>query len=390
MSLSFRIRKEEEKMAIKRGVSLYSYQQTQFFKELDLEGQIREVGTNLYGADGIEMLDEMSLRKYPNPPAEFDKQWFSWMEKYGTTPVTMDVFCDVLQFRDHVMSIDECADRLKADIRLAKRLGFKNVRTLATTPIEVMVKALDVAEECDIKIGKEIHAPIPLHGKYVKEIVDYVDKTGRTHLGIVPDWGIFAYRPSEVTLDWYVRQGAKRESCDLVTELCMDNYLGKSNELNEIDLSLYTAGNVESMFHRYLKHGDAPADLIPAFNKMQGLIRDNVPDYSEIDFEVMGQALLLSRTKIEDLKSLMKYVVSIHGKFYNMSERPDAPGTYQDISMDYEGPIRMLKEAGYDGYINSEYEGQRRFQDRGVEDLISEVDQVRKHQEMLKRLIDTV
>ena len=86
---------------IKRGVSLYSYQQAQFFKELDLEAQIREVGTNLYGADGIEMLDEQSLRRYPNPPADFFKHWFEWMEKYGTTPVTMDVFCDVLQFRDH-------------------------------------------------------------------------------------------------------------------------------------------------------------------------------------------------------------------------------------------------------------------------------------------------
>lgn len=372
---------------IKRGVSLYSYQQAQFFKELDLEGQIREVGTNLYGADGIELLDEMGLRHYPNPPEEFFSQWFGWMEKYHTTPVTMDVFCDVLQFRDHVMSYSECADRLKSDIRLAKKLGFKNVRTLATTPAEVMIEALPVAEECDIKIGKEIHAPIPINGQYVNEIVNYCQKTGTKHLGLVPDWGIFAFRPSEVTLDWYVRQGAKRESCDLVTELCMDNYLGKSNELNNIDLSLYTAGNVESMFHRYLKHGDAPADLIPAFNKMQNLIRDNVPEYSEIDFEVMGQALLLSRTKAEDLKSIMPYIVSIHGKFYNMSEIPGKPGTYQDIAIDYERPIQFLKDNGYEGYINSEYEGQRRFQDRGVEDLISEVDQVRKHQEMLKRLI---
>ena len=372
---------------IKRGVSLYSYQQAQFFKELDLEGQIREVGTNLYGADGIELLDEMALRKYPNPPEEFYDQWFGWMEKYGTTPVTMDVFCDVLQFRDHVMSISECADRLKSDIRLAKRLGFKNVRTLATTPVEVMIEALPVAEELDIKLGKEIHAPIPINGQYVNEIVEYAQKTGTKHLGLVPDWGIFAFRPSEVTLDWYVRQGAKRESCDIVTELCMDNYLGKSNELNDIDLSLYTAGNVESMFHRYLKHGDAPADLIPAFQKMQKLVVDNVPNYTDIDFEVMGQALLLSRTKAEDLKAILPQIVSIHGKFYNMSEIPGKPGTYQDIAIDYEGPIKFLKENGYEGYINSEYEGQRRFQDRGVEDLISEVDQVRKHQEMLKRLI---
>lgn len=374
---------------IKRGVSFYSYQQAQFFKELDLEGMIKEVGTNLYGADGVEMLDEMSIRKYPNPPKEFFDKWFHWMEQYGTTPVTMDVFCDVLQFRDHVMSYSECADRLKSDIRLAKKLGFKNVRTLATTEIEILTEALPVAEECDIRLAKEIHAPIPLNGQYVNEIVDYVQKTGTKHLGIVPDWGIFAYRPSEVTMDWFVRQGAKREACDLVVQLCMDNYTGKSHELTDIDLSLYTAGNVESMFHRYLKHGDAPADLIPAFKKMQKLVVDNVPNYTDIDFEVMGQALLLSHAKAEDLRSLMDIVVSIHGKFYNMSEIPGKPGQYQDIAVDYESPIRMLKECGYDGYINSEYEGQRRFQDRGVEDLISEVDQVRKHQEMLKRLIET-
>lgn len=168
----------------------------------------------------------------------------------------------------------------------------------------------------------------------------------------------------------------------------MDNYTGKSHELTDIDLSLYSAGNIESMFHRYLKHGDAPADLVPAFQKMQKMVVDNVPGYSEIDFEVMGQALLLSHTKAEDLKELMPYVVSIHGKFYNMSEIPGKPGQYQDIAVDYETPIKMLKEYGYEGYINSEYEGQRRFQDRGVEDLISEVDQVRKHQEMLKRLIE--
>lgn len=372
---------------INRGVSLYSYQQAQFFKSLDLEAQIREVGTELFGATGIELLDEQALH-YPEPDNSFYSKWYGWMEEYGTTPVTMDVFGDVLQFRDHVMSFHECAERLIHDIYLAHRLGFTNVRTLATTPIEIMIEAAPVAADLGMRIGKEIHAPIPLHGQYVREIVDYAKKSGTNTIGIVPDWGIFAFRPSEVTLDWYVRQGAKRESCDLVTEICMDNYEGKSNELNSIDLSMYSAGNVESMFHRYLKHGDAPSDLIPAFEKMEKMIKENVPGYSDIDFEVMGQALLLSRTRPEDLVQLMPHIVSIHGKFYNMSEVPGKPGHYQDISVDYSNPIRVLKNAGYQGYINSEYEGQRRFQDRGVEDLISEVDQVRKHQMMLKELLE--
>ncbi len=373
-------------MAIKRGVDFYSYQQAQFFKEMNLEDMIKEAA-GIDGVTGIEVLDEQSFH-YPDPSDEFVETWKGWMEKYKLEPVTMDVFCDVLQFRDHVMSFEECADRLKHDIRLAKKLGFKNVRTLATTNIEILEMALPVAEECDIRIAKEIHAPIPLNGQYVKEIQEVVERTGTRHLGIVPDWGIFAYRPSEVTLDWYVRQGAKRKTCQLVDQFCMDNYTGKRDELSKIDLSLYTAGNVESFFHRYLKTGDAPADLIGAFQKMESLVKENVKDYTDIDFEVMGQALLLSRAKAEDLIPLMPIIVNFHGKFYNMSEVQGQPGLYEDKAVDYVNPIRVLKEYGYDGYINTEYEGQRRFQDRTEKELISEADQVRKHQEMLKRLIE--
>jgi sugar phosphate isomerase/epimerase len=373
-------------MSIKRGVDFYSYQQAQFFHKMTLEQQMAEAAS-IEGVTGIELLDEQSLH-YPEPDAKFFDQWKEWLAKYKLEPVTMDVFGDVLQFRDHVMSIHELAERLMHDIRLAHRLGFKYVRTLATTPLEVMTIALPVAEELGMRIGKEIHAPIPLNGQYVKEIVDYVDKTGTKALGIVPDWGIFAYRPSEVTLDWYVRQGAKRKTCELVDQLCMDNYTGKSDELTKIDLSLYTAGNIESFFHRYLEKGDAPSDLIPAFQKMETLVKENVQDYSPIDFEVMGQALLLSRANPEDLRKLMPYIVNFHGKFYNMSEVEGQPGIYEDKSVDYKNPIRILKECGYDGYINTEYEGQRRFQDRTEAELIDEADQVRKHQMMMKRLIE--
>ena len=49
-----------------------------------------------------------------------------------------DVSMDVLQFRDHVMTYEECAERLKHDLRLAKWLGFERVRVLSVVPLEVL------------------------------------------------------------------------------------------------------------------------------------------------------------------------------------------------------------------------------------------------------------
>ena len=371
---------------IKRGVSFYSYQQTQFFKQLDLEGQIKELTGNLYGADGVEILDEMSLPRYPNPPDTFIEKWHSWLDKYKAVPVTMDVFMDVLQFRDHVMSYHECAERLKGDILLAKKLGFKNVRTLAVVPLEIMTEVLPVAEEMNIKIGKEIHSPITLHGQYVNEIVDYVTKTGTKHLGIVPDMGIFQYQPSEVALEWLIRHGASRESTEILTEACLEIRANKG-PLAGIDLSLVTAGNVEVNFHQYIKSGTTDKYFLEAFKTIVDITKKRISNPTDMDYEVVFQCLLFSRSDPEDMARMLPYIVSIHGKFYNMTEIPGKSGQYEDKSIDYEGPIAALKRAGYKGYINSEYEGQRRFQDLPFDQLANEVDQVRKHQEMLKRLL---
>jgi hypothetical protein len=53
----------------------------------------------------------------------------------------------------------------------------------------------------------------------------------------------------------------------------------------------------------------------------------------------------------------------------------------------YKEVIDILKTTDWEGYIDSEFEGQRSRQDMGREGLVDEVDQVRKHHEMLKRLI---
>ncbi|MFD4509029.1 TIM barrel protein [Streptomyces sp. NPDC058457] len=372
-------------MAIQRGVSLYSYQQAQFFKELDLHAQIREVGRNLGGADGIELVDEMSLR-YPDPGDDFRRQWCEWMETYGTRPVAMDVGMDVLQFRDHVMTVEECADRLRHDISLAKSLGFTNVRVLSVVPIEVLVSALPLAETLDIRLGKEIHQPMTLEGREVGEILDVVERTGTRHLGIVPDLGIFQFRASEVQLAWFERRGARREACEASVELALRIRRGEA-PFDLVDMARHTAGNLRSEFNRFLTKGTGEAVFAEAFEGVKRFTDERVEGPKEAEYRVVAEALTLSRTSADTLRELAPHVTHVHGKFNHMSPVPDRPGEYQEIAIDYEAAIGALKDGGFDGYVNSEYEGQRYSQDRGREDLMDEVDQVRRHQEMLRRLL---
>ncbi|MDA8033599.1 MAG: xylose isomerase [Actinomycetota bacterium] len=373
-------------MTIRRGVSLYSYQQAQFFKELLLEDQLREVAENLPGADGIETIDELSF-PYPDPDAAFVRQWHQWMERYATVPVALDVSMDVLQFRDHVMSYDECADRLRHDLQLAHTLGFRIVRCISVVPLEVMLAALPLAESLDIRLGKEIHQPMPLDGGQVEEIVAFVDRTGTRHLGIVPDFGILQFRPSEVLLDWFQRRGAKPEACEASVALALLIRNGAA-PFPLPEMAYRTAGNLRSDLTRWLRTGECEPELLPLFSSVKAFAEAQVPDPSELDHTVVAEALMLSGTRPEHLQELAPYVVHAHGKFYNMTAVPGAPGDYDDISIDYEGGIGALVRGGFDGYVNSEYEGQRYFQDRTRAELADEVEQVRRHQAMLRRLLD--
>ena len=70
-----------------------------------------------------------------------------------------------------------------------------------------------------------------------------------------------------------------------------------------------------------------------------------------------------------------------------MVEIPGQPGQYDDPSTMNAEVIEVLKRNNWDGYICTEFEGQRSWQDLPREQLIDEVAQVRMHHNMLKRLI---
>ena len=83
----------------------------------------------------------------------------------------------------------------------------------------------------------------------------------------------------------------------------------------------------------------------------------------------------------------MPYILSIHGKVHHMVEVPGQPGVYDDPSTMNAEVIEVLKKNNWDGYICTEFEGQRTWQDLPKDQLIDEVAQVRMHHNMLSRLI---
>ncbi len=82
-----------------------------------------------------------------------------------------------------------------------------------------------------------------------------------------------------------------------------------------------------------------------------------------------------------ELSALVPYVYNVHGKFYEMTE------DLKEYSIPYEEIVPALAAAGYSGYINSEYEGQRLTQDAFETDSC---EQVRRHHVMLRRLLGEI
>lgn len=350
-------------MGIKRGVSLYSYQQAQFFKQMNLRDMVKEVHDNLK-TDGIEIIDQSVVRGYPFPSDQFVGEFRDLMDEFNMTAVTMDIYLDTLQFRDHVMTHEEAAERMIRDLKLAKKLGFQNVRCLCSVPIDVIEMALPTAEEVGVKIGKEIHSPFniktdsgeqygkgdgfPRNPRMCEEIINLADKKNSKFVGLVPDMGIFQYRKATPNFAYMVRQGANADAIRMADRIAAMN----------------------------IRDPEVAAEMLRELGS-----------FTEEEIQSACRGVWLSQAKPQEMAEIAPYIVSIHGKFYQMTEVPGTEGQYEDISIDYWNPIYWLTKGGFDGYIDSEFEGQRDQQDRGMEYLCDEVEEVRRHHEMMARYI---
>lgn len=327
-----------------RGVTLYSYQEEYYTHDMSFEDCLAELQS--IGAKGVQLIAEEMIPNYPNPPQAWVDNWHAMLAKYQLQPTNLDTFVDIYVGGHRTMSLQESVDTLVGQVKLANRLGFKVVRP-TTGPVEhpaveMVERALPVAEKLDVRIAPEIHAPIPIQGNYIDAYLELIHRTGTKHMGFTLDCGVFVKRLPRVMLDYWKRHGAEQKVADYVSKAFED---GESHEtimaavqkMNPTDANMGLAGTAG---------GYGPITNSPA-----------------------------------QVKAFAPYIYNMHGKFYEMTDE------LIEYSIPYDEIFRTLTDIGYAHSIDSEYEGQRWTQDAMTTDSC---EQVRREHVMFRRLMGEV
>ncbi len=346
---------------IKRSISLYSYQDEYYDGKLDLEGCLRETAKT--GATGVELLAEQMIKRFPAAieDDEFRANWFAMLDKYGLTPSCYDAFLENRIYANRTLCLGEQVNMMKRDIRLASMLGFPVLRTLVSTPMDVIEGSLEYAEKMNVKIGLEVHAPFSLNSSWADGYMEMITRTGTKYFGFIPDMGIFCKNIPDVLRDKARRQGAKEECLKIVDDayaqrrergfikIKYDLDLGKAN------MEYRMSNGMKEMMEAVEKAGGGPADKM----------------YANTSFTY-------SWSDPQDLIDNIDYIFHTHAKFYNVHE------DYVETAVAIPEVVEAYKKAGYKGFLSSEYEGGEHLRDIGVDSI----EQCRRHQEALRRAIE--
>jgi len=186
----------------KYGVSLYSFTDD-FGSVMNIEDGFDHVADT--GATGIEILGETHVAGYPKPTTQWVDNWFGLLEKHKLEPTNMCSWVDTRLRLSRSLTVEEGAAELERDLNLAHLLGFKFLRPkfgvvthdLVPDPIwePAVERVLDLAHKYDIVICPEIHSPTPIKHPVTDAYIDFIERTGTRHFGLLIDTGIFQDRP---------------------------------------------------------------------------------------------------------------------------------------------------------------------------------------------------
>jgi len=321
---------------------MYSLQDSYARGRLDLPGVLNFVAST--GATGVELISDQMIKATPFPTDETVAGWRSALDASGLVPVCNDIFINSTIYRNRTLRVAEQVELLKRDLDVSKRLGFSLVRLVSDTSPEVTLATLPYAESIGVTMALEIHAGMSFQGAITSRWIEMMKKAQSEYLGLVIDFGIFCQRHPRVSTDYFKSIGLSAAVADKIDEIYLAN------------------GDTMRAFAGRGDHGlEFPPELASLFS-------------APVDEEYAFFSTGYENTPLECLDEHFDYIKHFHGKFYEML--PD--GT--EYSIDYPTVITRLNQLGYDGYIASEYEGNRFVP---VDQPVDDQGQVRAHQALL-------
>ncbi len=327
---------------IKTCVSLYSLQDEYLNKRMDLEQIFKFLSDN--EVVGIEFLPDQMMHNTPDPNEEDVKQWHELLAKYNLEPVIADVFLNTNLYHNRTLTEKESVELLKKEIILASELGFEMIRLVSMVPSYVIEPLIPVAEEYNVKFALEIHAALGFDVKKTQDFIEEMKRVDSPHVGLVIDTGIFCRKLPRVLATYCLQAGTSQELVDLINQ-------------------------------QFEKGTDARALRTP-----EGTYIPEVEAMAktEADKMFLDVATGYENEDVTILDEFMPYIFHFHFKLFEMTEE----GT--EYSINYYEILEYLHGKGYDGYVSTEYEGNR-WTLPGEE--IVEKEQVKMHQKHIRECL---
>jgi sugar phosphate isomerase/epimerase len=264
---------------------------------------------------GIEIVASQMVPTYPVVSDEFVAQWRAAFDRHGFDESSFGANLDMGRRRDRDMTPDEEFEFSELMFRGAKKLGFPLVRIQSAKP-ELLRRLLPIAEDLELKLAYEIHAPMGPNAPEIRKVRDVYADLDSPLLGFVADFSSTMHAMSPTLL-----RAVRRAGLD-------DEAILRLQQIWATDASMRDR---QQEFIAYLNSRDFDPGRLGSF--------------AHLAFNMHGHV------DPREWADIMPQILHVHAKFYDIDENGREP------AIDYPELVRVFVEGGYRGYWSSEWEG---------------------------------
>ncbi len=303
---------EEDPFAL--GLTLYSASAEFRAGWYDFDGLLNRVA-DLGIGPGIEIVASQVLPTYPHVTGNFVRSWQEAFDKHGFTPSSFGANLDMGRRRDRDMTPDEEYEFTEILFHGAKKLGFPLIRIQSAKP-ELLRRLLPLAEDLELKLAYEIHAPLGPNSPEIMKVRDVYAELNSPLLGFVADFSSTMHSMSPTLLRAVRRAGLNDEAIQKLQAIWATDAPMRARQ---------------EEFIGYLRG----RDFDPA----------RLGSFAHLAFNMHGHV------SPKEWADIMPQIMHVHAKFYDIDEQGNEP------AIDYPELVRVFVEGGYRGYWSSEWEG---------------------------------